>query len=227
MQARRSGPIAVQDRRKRTIWQYSCVPTRPRYQEEPSDLLRSEAFDVGRLSPLSLFRIAAWKSARGLASLTLNSEADISAWTAVAVEAIRPWRHADVLANETDWDAWQVTAATAVGRAQPGSGLLALDGVGYPMATAILAFLAPGAFPVIDRWTTKAVFGVDKVDGTIAKAAVYRRFAQRLTEVRALYPGCRSIHELDQAIMNEQIALSRQPSATPPTFEIIGVNAEG
>lgn len=205
------------------LWHSVQVASRPRYQSAPPISLRTEAFEAGKLSPLSLFRIAAWKSALGLASLTLNSEAEIAEWTAVAVGAVYPWRETDVLTEQTDWDAWQATVATAVGRAQPRTGLLALDGVGYPMATAVLAFLAPGAFPVIDRWTAKAVFGVAKVDGKIAKAAVYRRFACRLAEVRTLYPDCQTIHQIDQAIMNEQRSLAGSPSAHPPRFEVIGV----
>lgn len=77
------------------------------------------------------------------------------------------------------------------------------------MATAVLAVLAPRAFSIIDRSTAMAAFGVAQVDRNHAKAAVYRRFASRLTEVRTLYPGCQTIHELDQAIMNEQISLAR------------------
>src|SRR5712692_9646955 len=34
-----------------------------------------------------------------------------------------------------------------------------LEGVGYPMATAILDILDPGVWPVMDRWAVITVFG--------------------------------------------------------------------
>ena len=37
------------------------------------------------------------------------------------------------------------------------SGLLGLEGVGYPMATAILDILDPGVWPVMDRWAVMTV----------------------------------------------------------------------
>lgn len=131
---------------------------RPSYQHEPFHL-REAIWSRGYMTALQMLRIAAWKSARGLALLTLNDEDLIRLRTADAFDAIRPWRAADVLNAPVDWDAWREMVAHAVGSKQGQTGLLALEGVGYPMASAFLALLAPAAFPVIDRWAVHGVYG--------------------------------------------------------------------
>lgn len=40
------------------------------------------------------------------------------------------------------------------------TGLLGLEGVGYPMATAILDILEPDVWPVMDRWAVMTIFGI-------------------------------------------------------------------
>ena len=130
-----------------------------RYQAEPDDHFRKSLWDNGHFSPLEMFRLAAWKSAMGLASLTLNSEDAIVDTTRVAMGALADWRGVDVFSGEVDWTALRETAATAIGSKTDRTGLLSLEGFGYPMASAFLSFLAPGAFPVIDRWTVDAVYG--------------------------------------------------------------------
>jgi hypothetical protein len=66
--------------------------TSKRYQDEPDDDFRELVWDSGCFSPLQMFRLAAWKSAQGLASLTLNSEDAIVSTTGEAITAIVPWR---------------------------------------------------------------------------------------------------------------------------------------
>ena len=85
------------------------------YQDEPGDDIRESIWESGRLSALQMFRGAAWKSARGLASLTLNTEEAIASRTAAAISAITPWRETNVLRGEVDWHAWRNAAATAIG----------------------------------------------------------------------------------------------------------------
>jgi len=53
---------------------------KPAYQREPEEL-RDQIWDAGVITPLQLFRIVAWKSAKGLAPVSLNSEKDIARWT--------------------------------------------------------------------------------------------------------------------------------------------------
>ena len=171
---------------------------RPSYQHEPFHL-REAIWSRGYMTALQMLRIAAWKSARGLASLTLNDEDLIRLRTADAFDAIRPWRAADVLNAPVDWDAWREMVAHAVGSKQGQTGLLALEGVGYPMASAFLALLAPAAFPVIDRWAVHGVYG--PTIGNYQTSLVYTDFAQALAARRGCFATANTIHELDQAVM--------------------------
>jgi hypothetical protein len=174
------------------------MAARPTYQTEPAALCEL-IWDQGSITALQMMRIAAWKSARGLASLTLNSEEAIRTWTESALSAIRPWRDADVLVQDVDWIAWREAAAMAIGSKRKGTGLLALDGFGYPMASAFLALLAPSAFPVIDRWTVKALYGA--ATGNFQRSLVYVHFAQTLASHAVRFPWARTIHQVDQAVM--------------------------
>jgi hypothetical protein len=174
---------------------------KPAYQQEPEEL-RDQVWDSGVITPLQLFRIVAWKSARGLAPVSLNSEADITRWTSNALDATSSWRTTNVLTDSIDWDQWQLDASTAIGVSKK-SGLLALDGVGYPVASAILALLLPKTFPVIDKWTILGVYGPKAKNWQ--RKVVYRNFTERLVEVAHHFPDCTSIHEVDKAVMNTVI----------------------
>ncbi|MCX8495937.1 MAG: hypothetical protein ORN51_07120 [Akkermansiaceae bacterium] len=178
-----------------------------RYQVEPGEEFREQIWERGHLTALQMFRIAAWKSARGLASLTLNSEKAIRGSTAAAITTIRPWRKSDVICGEVDWSDWLETVATAIGSKRDRRGLLALEGFGYPMASAFLSFLAPGAFPVIDRWTVQAVYGasVASKPGIWQRSSAYAHFAEQLASRRTEFPEAPNIHRLDQAVMNKAI----------------------
>lgn len=159
-----------------------------------------------------MFRVAAWKSAQGLASLTLNTEDDILKRTAHAIDAIRNWRNTDVLKERVDWDAWDDTVATAIGSKQANTGLLGLTGVRYPRATAFLAFLAPAAFPVIDKWTIEAVFGdaIYRTHGRWERSIAYTHFTRELVNNRKYFPGCATVHDIDQAVMEAAMKCERQ-----------------
>ena len=69
---------------------------KPRYQTEPTELTTS-ILQQGFITPLQLFRIVAWKSAKGMANLTLNSEIEIRERTARVIELARTWEGVDVL----------------------------------------------------------------------------------------------------------------------------------
>ena len=172
---------------------------RPRYQTEPIQL-RDIIWRQGFITPLQMMRIAAWKSARGLASLTLNDEAAIEIHTRQLLRSIEPWRNADVLHDAVDWAAWERTAATAIGSKRGRTGLLALDGFGYPMASAFLAVLAPTVFPVIDRWAVNGLYGSSI--GNYQRAHVYTDFARGLVAHAKHFAEERTMHELDIAMMS-------------------------
>src|SRR5665811_2363890 len=62
---------------------------RPTYQIEPIEL-RAQIWDRGHVEPWELLRICAWKSARGLAPLSLNDEQEIRDRTRDACQELRP-----------------------------------------------------------------------------------------------------------------------------------------
>jgi hypothetical protein len=76
---------------------------RPDYQHEPLDETRSTIWASGEITPLQLLRIAAWKSAKSLASLTMNSEQTIRCTTRRALEGMQPLRSLDIENDGLIW----------------------------------------------------------------------------------------------------------------------------
>ena len=167
------------------------------------------AWNRGYVKPLELLRIAAWKTGQGLGYLTVNTEDEIESRTKAAIDAIRPWRDRPIvgLTDQTLWDDWREAARLAIGVAATGEGLLALKGVGYPVATAILDILDPDVWPVLDQWAVQTVFGFqpDGAPWPLRRwqcAMAYQAYARHLaTEgARCWGLGC-SIHQLDVKAM--------------------------
>jgi hypothetical protein len=186
---------------------------RPKYQEEPKALAHI-AFERGYLSGLEVLRIAAWKSARGLAPLTLNSESDFQAVTGSAIQAIAQMRGRSALKHADDddyWAEWTEVAGNAAG-VWRNSGLMKLQGIDYPMASAILAILDPEVWPVLDRWACLTVFGPSAVTGRqlpsrLRTKVAYAAYARHLvTQGRASWPNAEAIHDLDQLAMSASIS---------------------
>lgn len=166
------------------------------------------AWSRGYLTPLELLRIAAWKSAQGLAWLSLNTEEEIKSRTAAALEHLRPWRGTPMVGvtDEQAWAKWRNAAWSAIG-VHGDTGLLALSGVGYPMATAILATLDPETWPVMDKWAVTTVFGQRPGGAALPvgrwqRADAYAAYARHLATAgnQCWGPGL-TIHELDQRAM--------------------------
>lgn len=204
---------------------------KPEYQTESDDELRELIWNAGRITPLQLFRIAAWKSAKGLAPISLNSEELIADVTAATLATIAPYRDVDALRDDVDWGAWESAAATAIGRSSKGrssagTGLLALSGFGYAMSTAFLSWLAPAAFPVMDKWTNLAVFGRG-LGQRWERAAVYSVFAQRLGVVApelVEWDTRPTIHQVDVAVMNAMIGCAHpRDECTCVPFSAVGL----
>lgn len=189
-----------------------------KYQRRPDDVA-ARAWSRGYLSPLDLFKVAAWKTGQGLGSLAVNTEEEIEVRTRAAVNYIKLWRDKAVsgLADDAVWKDWRDTACRAIGAAADCSGLLGLEGVGYPMATAILDILDPEVRPVMDRWAVITVFGT-RPDGqpwpsiSWQHAAAYEAYARHLATFGASTwgPGL-SVHELDVKAMQ----LSKDGSPLP------------
>lgn len=181
------------------------------------------AWNRGHLTPLELLRVAAWKTGQGLGSFTTNTDEGIRQRTSDALDAIRPWRGKPVssLTSQVMWADWREAARQAIGDAAADLGLLGLDGVGYPMATAILAILEPTVWPVMDRWAALTVFGRHPEGGQWPNrrwqhAAAYEAYARHLTTHGAAAWGPDlSVHQLDQKAMN----LARSGGALPPGWQ--------
>lgn len=191
----------------------------PKFQDEPEELV-AEIFSLGYITPWNLFKIVSWKSARGLAWLSLNTEEEIRFVTEELVDGLRQLPEtANVLSkpmNEEDWNEWQRLAGELVGavgkkNVQP-SGLLRLQGVGYPVATAILGLLQPNVFPVMDRWAVETIFG----DGAGRKTwqwhtkAAYRRYTERLVN-----PECEFLDEIKTLRKRDIAAMNASKAGKP------------
>jgi hypothetical protein len=141
------------------------------------------------------------ENAQSVAAITVNRPGEIETWTGAAISASRPWRgmSAVTLTADADWTSWQEASNAAIGwtgsREEPPSGLLALKGVGYPMASAILDILDPQVWPVIDKWAAKIAFGIIPSRYSAARYAAYARHLA--TEGTRCWGAGLSIHGLD------------------------------
>ena len=173
------------------------------YQIRPEDVAEL-AWDRGYLKAWGLFRVAAWKSAKGLAPLCLNTEEDIEQRSRSAMAAIAPLRDVNIASctDEGVWRTWLEAAWAAIGDKRLGTGLLGLRGVGYPMATAVLDVLDPKVWPVIDKWAVQTVFGhVPEVKWK--RGVAYQAYARHLAAKGSVCWGTDlSIHELDLRAMS-------------------------
>lgn len=178
------------------------------------------ALERGYFLGLEILRIGAWKSARGLALLTLNTEEDFRSVTGGAIRAIAQLRNRTALDNANDdeyWAEWMEVAGQAAGVSQE-SGLMKLQGIDYPMASAILAILDPDVWPVLDRWACSTVFGPDAVPGKqqlparLRRKAKYAVYARHLvTQGHRCWPNAETIHDLDQIAMAASMPAGRLP----------------
>jgi hypothetical protein len=193
---------------------------RPRYQVEPT-YLADRIWDAKVVTPLQLHRIVAWKSARGLAWVTLNTEDEIRLRSSECLTAIEGLRGLDVRQPGTDWQRWEDTVSDAVGANDPPRGL---QGIGFPVASAVLALLSPSTFPVIDRWAMTGIYG--RPSNNFQTARFYRHYTEQLVGIGHHYPDCATVHELDQAVMNAAMRCTHEikpcdclpfPVAQPPT----------
>lgn len=185
--------------------------TKPAYQREPTEL-REAIIEQGYATPLQFMRIVAWKQAKGsLAYVTLNTEDEIERRTRDALTTGKDLLDVDVLSPPVgfSWSSWEETTQSIAGinayqaerrNCQP-NGLLALDGVDYPVATAFLCILNPKGWPVMDQYSLETVFGAGSPKHHY-RAAHYRAFTEHLaTEGRRHWGEAARMHELDQCAM--------------------------
>ena len=186
------------------------------FQKEPTDLVPG-ILERGYITPWELFKIVSWKSAKGVAWLSLNTEDEIVSYTTETVAGLKSWSGpSDILEGEMSddlWSTWEVIAGELIGadkdHAETGipSGLLRLHGVGYPVATAILGLLKPKVFPVMDKWAVQTIFGSGESTKRWQTKAKYRAYTQLLVKpTRVELQSFKTLRERDKAAMN--IAMS-------------------
>ena len=161
-----------------------------KYQIRPTEL-REPILARGYIESHELFRIIAWKSAKGLAWLSLNDPKKIEQTTRETLRLLKEWDGPHCLLEshlvETDWIKWEALAGALVGADEKNGGprgLLRLTGVGYPVATAVLSILEPDLFPVLDKWGVRAIFGKE-VSGSTKRwhnKSAYRQYTQALAD---------------------------------------------
>ena len=161
------------------------------YQQEPKGLV-VDIMERGYITPWELFKIVSWKSAKGVAWLSLNSEDEIINCTKETVAGLKSWSGpVDILAEEmTDalWSEWEVKAGELIGADKKygeggvAAGLLRLHGVGFPVATAVLGLLKPEVFPVMDKWAVETIFGKGASKKRWQTKSKYRSYTQLLVK---------------------------------------------
>lgn len=181
----------------------------PKSYQHPIEVSRiEEIWRRGEITPLELMRIVAWKSALGLAEVTVNDESSIRSATRSAIVAVSFLRDTNVVTqrHSVDWTAWRGAAADAIGSKSAATGLLGLRGIGYPVATAVLATLLPNVFPVMDRYAISEIFGTTLRDAKSPNwhtADYYTEYCRRLVGSEASEMRAKtSVHERDKVAMN-------------------------
>ncbi len=179
------------------------------YHEYPHGV-REAAWKRGHMTALEALRVGAWKQAMVPASLSVNNEGQIEAVTEEVMKTISvatKWPSLIGNTNAPFWATYRTVVAQAVGAKKSGTGLYGLDGVEYPVASALLCILDPERWPVIDQHAVRAVFepradGREHPSNTWYCATVYTAYAQHLATVgdACWGPGL-SIHEIDEQAM--------------------------
>lgn len=185
---------------------------KPEYQFEPLHLATAILLR-GYIKPWELLRIVSWKSAKGTAWLSLNSETQIVDCTSDFVFRVKSWSgcegvlHGQLSVN--DWNMWENEVGEMIGadkkHSKTGvpSGLLRLSGVGYPVATALLSILKPDVFPVMDKWAVETIFGPGASRRRWQHKAAYRAYTERLVKPNCVeLDALTTLRERDIAAMN-------------------------
>jgi len=161
------------------------------------------------IDPFYLCKIAAWKSARAVASITANSPERIQRVTSESRRAFRDWLDRDLVSlartSAIDWENYETAVKTAVGSEKASTGLMQLDGVQYPMASAILRVWNRKAFPVIDRHAIRAVRHLTGTTFNPNTGAGYTSYVRTLVETSVFKPTGEvdDVHERDQIAMEK------------------------
>lgn len=175
---------------------------KPRYQTEPL-WLREEIWARGYIEPWELLQISAWKSANGnLALLSLNAPVDIVDVTARVMAPLHGYRamtSRDLHQDQAEWARLQAATQQAL---HPETGLRSLDGVGLPVASAVLSILNPELWPIVDVWAIQGTFSPTPPTSWHNEFDFYWAYVSRLAELQQEHSLQDSLHGLDQRLYN-------------------------
>ena len=175
------------------------MPAPKKYQFR-DELIAKNVFlrDPPSLTAWEFMRIAAWKSAYIPAAISVGDPEEIEETLRMIFTRLKKYKEMKLVdeANEINWDEWESDVRWMLNDAR----LLSLPGVGYAFATALLSYLLPEAFPVMDRLTIGGVFGWDVARRTKSwnLTSVYRKYAEHLAKARLDEWVGLSVHERDQ-----------------------------
>lgn len=201
------------------------------YQRYPFGV-RKRSETLGYMTAFDVLRVAAWKSARLPAALSVNSPSHIEQVTQQTIARLRQseCRSWSPLGNRDDafWKRYEDLIRLLVGAKSDRTGLYALDGVQYPTASAILCVLDPHLFPVIDKWAIRAIYGTrsnGKDHTKIHCASVYTHYARTLATAIHVRRPAKTIHNLDVRAMS--IGRLMQPRSSATASEVYRDDLQG
>jgi hypothetical protein len=202
------------------------MPAPKKYQFR-DELIAKNVFlrDPPSMTAWAFMRIAAWKSAYIPAAISVGHPEEIEQTLCTIFTRLIKYKEINLVdeANEINWDEWEGDVHWMLND----TGLLSLPGVGYAFATALLSYLLPEAFPVMDRLTIGAVFGWDVARRTKSwyRTSVYRKYAEHLAKARFDEWVGLSVHERDQNLMSVMKPLEKTRSDCP--FKSLGLLSLG
>lgn len=192
------------------------MPAPKKYQLR-DELIAKNVFlrDPPSMTAWEFMRIAAWKSAYIPAAISVGDPEEIEETLRMIFTRLKKYKEMKLVdeANEINWDEWESDVRWMLNDTR----LLSLPGVGYAFATALLGYLLPEAFPVMDRLTIGGVFGWDVARRTKSwnLTSVYRKYAEHLAKARLDEWVGLSVHERDQDLMSVMKPLEKTRSACP------------
>lgn len=153
---------------------------RPAYQERDNLLVVSIFTDGYQASAWDFLKIAAWKSARNLALISLNPKEKIDQAFKSLIDMLGTFPYEDTIKKfeYIDWSTW----TTKVREMFLNTGISALDGVQFTAFSGLLGYLRPEIFPVIDIYTAEGIFGekVARSRNLWANPEAYTTFTKQL-----------------------------------------------
>jgi len=162
------------------------VRKRPKYQLRDELLVEQIFSDSYEATAWDFLKIAAWKSARNLALVSLSSAEEVSSSFGALIGMIKNLSYRDTVIEfeSIDWSDWgrQVEDLYSM------SGISKLDGIKFTAFSGVLGYLRPAVFPVIDIYTAEGIFGEEAARNRNlwANSQAYTTFARQLAGPSAI-----------------------------------------